>query len=108
MADINTVSLSGVVAGPVERARAKDVPVARFYLDVEGAGDGRPNGNFKAVAFGQEAEAAGRLSEGDRVVLVGTLLERRRRGGREVEIRVRNLIRLPHEGEEEGEDEEEE
>ena len=42
MADINIVSLSGVLTSPVETARAKDVPVARFYIDVEGAGDQRP------------------------------------------------------------------
>lgn len=97
MADINTVSLSGVLSTNVETSRAKGVPVARFFIDVEGAGDQRPKGNFKVVAFADLAEVARKLSEGDRVVLVGTLLERRGRGRREMEIRVRNLIPLPKE-----------
>ncbi len=108
MPDINTVSLSGVLTGPVETSRAKDVSVARFHIDVQGAGDHRPSGSFKVVAFGEWADVARNLSPGDRVVLVGTLLERRRRGGHELEVRVRNLIPLPQEEEEiEGGEEEE-
>jgi single-stranded DNA-binding protein len=94
MADINTVSLSGVLTSEVQTSKAKGVPVARFFLDVEGAGDQRPRGNFKVVAFAEWAEAARKLSPGDRVVLVGALLERRGRGRREMEVRVRNLIPL--------------
>lgn len=101
MTDINTVSLSGVLTSNVETSKAKDVPVARFYIDVEGAGDQRAKGNFKIVAFGEWADAAKKLSEGDRVVLVGALLERRRRESREMEIRVRNLIPLSEEAPEE-------
>ena len=111
MTDINTVSLSGTVSSKVETSKAKGVSVARFYIDVEGAGDKRPYGNFKAVAFAEQADAAGELSEGDRVVLVGALLERSGRGAREMEIRVRNLIPLlkeeqPDTADEDGEDDE--
>lgn len=95
MTDINTVSLSGVLASAVETSKAKDVAVARFFIDVEGAGDKRAVGNFKVVAFAEWADVAKQLSEGDRVVLVGALLERRGRGTREMEIRIRNLIPLP-------------
>lgn len=95
MTDMNTVSLSGVLSGDVETAESKGIKIARFFIDVEGAGDQRPCGIFKVVAFSDWAEAAKNLSTGDRVVLVGALCERRGRGRREVEIRVRNLIRLP-------------
>ena len=97
MSDINTVSLSGVLTADVESSRSKDLSVARFYIDVEGAGDKRPFGNFKIVAFAEWAELAKKLSEGDRVILVGALSERRGRGKREMEIRVRNLIPLTKE-----------
>lgn len=95
MPDINSISLSGVLTSDVQTSKAKGVSVARFFIDVEGAGDRRPNGNFKVVAFADWAETAKSLSEGDRVVLVGALLERRGRGRHEMEIRVRNLIFLP-------------
>jgi len=95
MTDINTVSLSGVLATNVETSKAKDVAVARFFIDVEGAGDKRAIGNFKVIAFAEWADIAKQLSEGDRIVLVGALLERRGRGTREMEIRIRNLIPLP-------------
>ena len=88
MTDINTVSLSGVLASNVETSKAKGLAVARFFIDVEGAGDKRAVGNFKIVAFAEWADIAKKLSEGDRIVLVGALLERRGRGIREMEIRV--------------------
>ena len=97
MTDINTVSLSGVLATNVETSKAKGIAVARFFIDVEGAGDKRAVGNFKVVAFAESADIARKLAEGDRIVLVGALLERRGRGVREMEIRVRNLIPLPKE-----------
>lgn len=102
MVDINTVSLSGLIAGKVETSKAKGISVARFFIDVEGAGDKRTVGNFKVVAFAELADIARELSEGDRIVLVGALLERRGRGIREMEIRVRNLIPLPEEEPPEG------
>ena len=34
MTDINTVSLSGVLANNVETSKAKDIAVARFFIDV--------------------------------------------------------------------------
>ena len=95
MAEINTVSLSGILTSDVQTSKAKGLSIARFFIDVEGAGDKRPCGNFKAVAFAEWANIAKQLSEGDRVILVGALLERRGRGIREMEIRVRNLIPLP-------------
>jgi len=94
MSDINTASLSGTVTGKVETTKAKGLSVTRFYIDVEGAGDKTPYGNFKVVAFAEQADKAKELSEGDRVVIVGALLERRGRGIREMEIRIRNLILL--------------
>lgn len=97
MADINTVSLSGVLTSDVETSKAKGVLVARLFIDVEGAGDQRTCGNFKVVAFDEWAEVARKLSGGDRVILVGALLERKGRGRRGMEIRVRNLIPLPKE-----------
>jgi len=97
MSDINTVSLSGVLTANVESSRSKDLSIARFYIDVEGAGDKRPCGNFKIVAFAEWAELAKKLSGGDRVILVGALLDRRGRGKHETEIRVRNLIPLTKE-----------
>jgi len=97
MSDINTVSLSGVLTADIESSKSKDLSVARFYIDVEGAGDKRPFGNFKIVAFAEWAELAKKLSEGDRVILVGALLDRRGRGKHETEIRVRNLIPLTKE-----------
>jgi len=97
MTDMNTVSLSGVLNGDVETAESKGIKIARFFIDVEGAGDQRPCGIFKVVAFADWAEAARNLSSGDQVVLVGALCERRAKGRREVEIRIRNLIRLPKE-----------
>ena len=45
----------------------------------------------------QMLELAKKLSEGDRVILVGALSERRGRGKQEMEIRVRNLIPLTKE-----------
>ncbi|MFC1865137.1 hypothetical protein ACFLYB_00275 [Chloroflexota bacterium] len=69
--------------------------MARFYLDVEGAGEQKSSGNFKAVAFEKLAEAAAGLSKGDRVVLLGALVERKGRGRHEIEIRLRNLIPIP-------------
>ena len=99
MTDINTVSLSGVLASNVETSKAKGIAVARFFIDVEGAGDKRAVGNFKVVAFAEWADIAKQLSEGDRIVLVGALLERRGRGIQEMEIRVRKLIPLPKEEE---------
>ena len=114
MTDINTVSISGTVASKVETSKAKGLSVARFYIDVEGAGDKSPYGNFKVVAFAEMADKAKELKEGDRVALVGALLERRGRGVREMEIRLRNLILLTHKeqpddtAEDETEEEEEE
>jgi hypothetical protein len=96
MTDINTVSLSGIVASKVETSKAKEVSVARFYVDVEGAGDKRSYGNFKVVAFAEQADMAKELAEGDRIVLVGALLERRGRGIQAMEIRARNIIPLSH------------
>ena len=86
--------MSGVLTSDVETSKAKGIAVARFFVDVEGAGDRRPCGNFKVVAFGEWVEVAKKLSEGDRVILVGALLERRWRGNREMEIRLRKLIPL--------------
>ena len=97
MTDINTVSLSGILSGDVETSKGKGVSVARFFIDVEGAGGQRPCGIFKIVAFAEWADVAMKLSKGDRVVLVGALLEWRGKGMRDVEIRVRNLIPLPEE-----------
>ena len=94
MTDINTISLSGVLASDVETSEAKDIAVARFFIDVEGAGDKRATGNFKIVAFAEQADVAKELAEGDRIVLVGALLERKGRGIREIEIRARNIILL--------------
>ena len=68
--------------------------VARFFIDVEGAGDKRPTGKFKVVAFAEQAEMARELAEGDRIVLIGALLEWRGKGMRDVEIRARNIIPL--------------
>ena len=96
MTDINTVSLSGIVASNVETSKARNISVVRFYLDVQGAGDKRPSGNFKVVAFAEQADAAKELAEGDRIVLVGALLEWRGRGMRDIEIRARNIIPLSH------------
>ena len=95
MAEINTVSLSGVVSGDVEIRKAKDLEVARFFIEVEGAGERRSHGKFMVVAFAEWAEVARKLSEGDRLVLVGALSEWRGKGMRDVEVRVRNLIPLP-------------
>ena len=97
MNDINTVTLSGTVASEVENTNAKGLSVTRFYIDVEGGCDKTPYGNFKVVAFAEQADNAKELSEGDCVVIVGALLDRRGRGTREIEIRIRNLIRLPKE-----------
>ena len=94
MTDINTVSISGVLASNVDTSKAKDVAVARFFVDVEGAGNKRATGKFKVVAFAEQADAAKELAEGDRIVLVGALLERRGRGVRGMEIRARNIIPL--------------
>ena len=94
MHDINTVSISGVLASDIETSKAKDVAVARFFLDVEGAGNKRPAGKFKVVAFAEQAEVAKELAEGDHIVLVGALLEWRGRGMRDIEIRARNIIPL--------------
>lgn len=58
MPDINTVSLSGVLTAGVETHRKADLEVARFYNDVEGAGDNRPKGNSKVVAFDDNARLA--------------------------------------------------
>jgi len=49
MTDINTVSLSGVLVADVEMSKAKGISVARFFVDVEGAGDQRAWGNFKVL-----------------------------------------------------------
>ena len=98
MNDINTVSISGVLASDVETSKAKDVTVARFFIDVEGAGDKRASGKFKVVAFAEHADAAKELAEGDRIVLVGALLEWRGRGMRDIEIRARNIIPLSNKG----------
>ena len=84
MIDINTTTLSGVLTNDVETSKAKDLSVARFYLDVEGAGEQKSSGNFKAVAFEKLAEAAAGLSKGDRVVLLGDLVERKGRGRHEI------------------------
>ena len=74
MADINTVSLSGVVAGDVEIRKAKDMEVARFFIEVEGADERRSYGKFMVVAFATWAAVARKLSEGTRIVIVGVLL----------------------------------
>jgi len=95
MVEINTVSLSGVVSGDVEIKKAKDMQVARFFIEVEGAGERRSHGKFMVVAFAEWAEVAKKLTEGDRLVLVGALSEWRGKGMRDVEIRARNLIPLP-------------
>ncbi len=94
MIDINTVTLSGILADDVEISKAKDLSVARFYIDVEGAGEQKSCGNFKAVAFDKLAEVITGLSKGDRVVLLGALVNRKGRGRQEIEIRLRNLIPL--------------
>ena len=107
MTDINTVSLSGIVASKVETSKAKNVSVARFYVDVQGAGNNRPCGNFKVVAFAEQADMAQELAEGDRIVLVGALLERRGRGIQKMEIRARNIISLSHKEEPDDVDEKE-
>jgi len=97
MAEFNTVWLSGVLTGDVDTYKKQGLQVARFYIDVEGAGDGRLQGNFKVVAFGNHAEVAMKdLQKGSRVLIMGALLERRR-GGRGIEIRVRRLLLLPAE-----------
>ena len=96
MTDINTVSISGVLANDVETSKAKDVSVARFFIDVEGAGNKRAAGKFKVVAFAEQADVAKELAEGDPIVLVGALLEWRGRGMRDIEIRARNIIPLSH------------
>ena len=54
MAEINTVSLSGVVSGDVEIKKTKDMEVARFFIEVEGAGERRSHGKFMVVAFAEE------------------------------------------------------
>jgi single-stranded DNA-binding protein len=96
MAEINTVCISGVLTRDVENHSRQGLQVARFFIDVEGAGDGRLCGNFKVVAFGRLAEAATKeLEKGSRVLVMGPLLERRRRSGREVEIRVNRMLTLP-------------
>jgi len=41
MAEFNTVCLSGVLRGKVEVYKKQGLQVARFFIDVEGAGDGR-------------------------------------------------------------------
>jgi len=74
MADINTISLSGVLAGDVEASKAKGMAVTRFFIDVEWAGERSTWGKFKIVAFAEWAEVARKLSEGDRLILVGALL----------------------------------
>ena len=115
MTDINTVSISGVLASNVETSKAKDVAVARFFVDVEGAGNKKATGKFKVVAFAEQADVARELDEGDRIVLVGALLEWRGSGRRDIESRARNIIPLSHKenpndidekGEEEAEQEE--
>jgi single-stranded DNA-binding protein len=94
MAEFNTVCLSGVLSGDVETYKKQGLQVARFFVDVEAAGDSKPRGNFKIVAFGDTAEIAIRnLRQGSHVLVVGALLERRKRG--EVEIRARRLLLLP-------------
>ena len=97
MAEINTVSLSGVLSSDVETSKAKGLTMAEFYIEVEGAGSQRPVGKFKVVAVAEWAEVAKKLSSGDHIVLVGALSERggEKKDMRDVEIRVRNLIPLP-------------
>ena len=92
MTDINTVSLSGIVADDVKKSKSKGVSVARFSLEVQGAGNPRPVGKFEIVAFAEWAEMASKLSQGDRVVLVGALFEWRSKGMYSVAIQVRRLI----------------
>ena len=94
MTDINTVSLSGIVADDVKKSKSKGVSVARFFLEVQGAGNPRPVGKFEIVAFAEWAEMASKLSKGDRVVLVGALFEWRGNGMYAIEIHVRRLILL--------------
>ena len=104
-----------MLASDVEISKAKDVSVARFFIDVEGAGNKRASGKFKVVAFAEQADVANKLAVGDPIVLVGALLEWRGRGMRDIEIRARNIIPLSHKekpndvdekGEEEAEQEE--
>ena len=101
MNDINTVSLSGTLRTKVDISEYKGLNIARFFMDVEGAGDQKSSGNFKVVAFAELAEAAQNLTTGDRVVVVGALSARQARGKPEIEIRIRNLIKLPKKTEEE-------
>lgn len=94
MADINSVSLSGIVAHKVEVSEAKGFPVAHFYIDVEGGGQQKPKGKFKIVAYAECVDVAKKLSVGDRIVLIGFLSEWRGKGMREIEVIVRRLIPL--------------
>ena len=95
MADINTVSISGELTSNVEMSKAKGVQVARFYIEVDQTSDQIPRSVFKVVAFADNAKSAKELSKGDEVVLTGALTAREKGGKQEVEIRARNLIRLP-------------
>lgn len=101
MNDINTVSLSGTLRSKVDVSESKGLKIARFFIDVEGAGDQKSSGNFKVVAFAELAEAAQNLTTGDRVVVVGALLARQPISKPEIEIRIRNLIKLPKKTDEE-------
>jgi hypothetical protein len=68
MSDINSVSLSGIVAHKVEISEAKGFPVAHFYIDVEGGGQQKPKGKFKIVAYAECVEVARKPSVGDRIL----------------------------------------
>jgi len=58
MADINAVSLSGVLSGDVEISKTKDMEVAWFFLEIEETGERRPQSKFMVVAFAEWAVVA--------------------------------------------------
>ena len=98
MAEINTVSVSGIVFDHVGLSKTDGIPEARFYLQIEGASTTRQHGLIEIVAYAQWIEVVKKLSKGERVIIVGALNEWRGKGMRDIQIKVRNLIRLPKPG----------
>ena len=92
--DINTVTISARLATDVQTYHKEDLTVARFLVDVPGSGETRKSGTFKVVAFGDRAEyARENLKEGDSIILLGTLWQRRSsRGGQNIEIHARTIL----------------
>lgn len=90
MTNINTVTLSGIVADPIRKSKTKGALVARFFLEVQGTEGPRSLGKFEIIASGEWAEMAQHLSKGDHVVLVGYLQQRQDKA----EIHVKKLIPL--------------